>query len=180
METTNILRSGYEFIKTIALVFILSFLIRTFLIQTFVVQGKSMEPNYQNRDYLLVDKVTYRFSPPRRGHIVVFRNPENRRVDFVKRIIGLPGEIITIADNKVFINGKALEEEYLSGVKTEAFDDISEIQLSNNEYFLLGDNRENSLDSRRIGPISRADLIGHVFVRVLPPQRFSLAADPSF
>ncbi|MBI3260772.1 signal peptidase I [Candidatus Berkelbacteria bacterium] len=180
METKSILRNSYEFVKTIALVFIFSFLIRTFLVQTFVVQGKSMEPNYQNRDYLLVDKVSYRFSDPRRGHIVVFRNPENRRVDFVKRIIGLPGEAVSVADNRILINGKRLEEEYLAGVKTEAFGDSSEIQLSNNEYFLLGDNRENSLDSRRIGPISRADFIGHVFLRVLPPQRFSFAADPSF
>lgn len=180
METNNILRSGYEFIKTIALVFILSFLIRTFLVQTFVVQGKSMEPNYFNRDYLLVDKVSYRFSEPRRGQIVVFRNPENRRVDFVKRVIGLPGEAVTVSDGRVSVNGRLLEEHYLSGVKTEAFDEIAEVQLGESEYFVMGDNRENSLDSRRIGPISRADFIGRVFVRVLPPQRFSLAATPSF
>lgn len=180
MEAIKILRSGYEFIKTIALVFILSFLIRTFLVQTFVVQGKSMEPTYRNRDYLLVDKVSYRFSEPRRGQIAVFHNPENRRVDFVKRIIGLPGETIAISDGKVLINDNLLKEQYLSGIKTEAFDEISEIRLSENEYFVMGDNRENSLDSRRIGPISRDDLIGHVFVRVLPAQRFSLAADPNF
>lgn len=180
METKNILRSGYEFLKTIALVFILSFLIRTFLVQTFVVQGKSMEPNYFNRDYLLVDKVSYRFSQPKRGQIVVFRNPENRRVDFVKRIIGLPGETIAIKDGKVLINDAELEERYLSGAKTEAFGETSKIQLGGAEYFMMGDNRDNSLDSRRIGPIRRADLVGHVFVRVLPPQRFSLAADPSF
>lgn len=180
METKIILRSSYEFVKTIALVFILSFLIRTFLIQTFVVQGKSMEPNYLDHDYLLVDKVSYRFSSPKRGQIVVFRNPENRRVDFVKRIIGLPGETMTISDGSVLVNGKLIEEQYLSGVKTEAFGETSQVKLSESEYFVMGDNRDNSLDSRRIGPISRSDLIGHVFVRVLPPQRFSLASTPSF
>ncbi len=180
METKSILRNSYEFVKTIALVFILSFLIRTFLVQTFVVQGKSMEPNYLNRDYLLVDKVSYRFSPPRRGQIVVFRNPENRRVDFVKRVIGLPGDTVMLKDGRVLVNGNVLKEDYLSGVKTEAFSEISHLELGANEYFMMGDNRENSLDSRRIGPISRSDFIGHVFVRVLPPQRFSLAATPNF
>lgn len=148
--------------------------------QTFVVQGKSMEPNFFNRDYLLVDKISYRFSEPRRGQIVVFRNPENRRVDFVKRIIGLPKEKVTISGGAVAINGTPVKESYLSSTMAEAETEPFEVNLAAQEYFMLGDNRENSLDSRRIGAVRGSDIVGRVFVRVLPLDRFELAREPSY
>lgn len=148
--------------------------------QTFVVQGKSMEPNFFNRDYLLVDKISYRFSEPHRGQIVVFRNPENRRVDFVKRIIGLPKEKVTIREGTITIDDSQLKEPYLSSTVAESEAEPLEVTLADQEYFMLGDNRENSLDSRRIGAIGKHDIVGRVFVRVLPLDRFELAREPSY
>jgi len=179
MDPKPFLKNLYELAKNIALVLILSFLIRTIIVQTFVVQGKSMEPNYFNRDYLLVEKISYRLAPPRRGQIVVFRNPENRRVDFVKRLIGLPEERVEFSGGNLKINGEPVDEPYLANLNQASEPDF-EIELGQNQYFVLGDNRANSLDSRRIGPISKQDLIGRVFVRVLPLTRFGLAAAPNY
>ncbi len=164
----------FELVKTIALVLVLSFLIRTFLLQTFVVQGKSMEPNFYNRDYLLVDKLSYRVTQPKRGQIVVFRDPENRKIDFVKRIIGLPGERIRITNSTVFVNDKSLQEPYLEGHATQADTPDFNITLSDHQFFVMGDNRENSLDSRRIGPIEGSDILGRVFLRAFPLDRLTL------
>src|SRR5690606_17051105 len=131
----------------------------------FYVKGASMEPNFYDHEYLIIDELSYRFRDPMRGEIVVFRYPRDPREYFIKRVVGLPGETVEITDGKVIIsnaqypNGLELEEEYLDGVPT---DGKKKITLGADEYFVLGDNRDESLDSRAFGPLTRDHIVGRV------------------
>ena len=150
--------------------------VRYFLIQPFYVKGASMEPNYHNNEYLIINEIAYRLRDPMRGEIVVFRYPRNPREFFIKRVIGLPGETIEVTGGKVILfntehpNGLTLEEDYLGDVGTYGKDRVT---LGEQEYFVMGDNREESLDSRSFGAIHRSDVIGRVWVRGLPLSRIS-------
>jgi signal peptidase I len=139
-----------------------------------------MEPNFEDGDYLIIDEITYRFREPKRGEVVVFKNPMNERQRFIKRIIGLPGETIEISDGKIFIsNGekKVLNEPYLNSSFT--FGDIK-ITLGSDEFFVLGDNRQFSLDSRRFGPIKKKEIVGRVFLRLWPIYSFAKIEAPAY
>ena len=139
------------------------FIIRTFVAQPFLVSGASMEPNFQDGNYLIIDEVTYRFREPERGEVVVFRYPKDPSTYFIKRIIGLPGER-AVVDNgavKVYKGSKVLFEE---GGTSGSVD----ITLGANQYFVLGDNRYNSFDSRSWGAVSKKYLVGIARVRVFP------------
>jgi len=145
--------------------------IRYFIFQPFVVKGASMEPNFFNSDYLIVDEISYRFRPPERGEVVVFRYPGNPSQRFIKRIIGLPGETIKINQGRILIskNGQSWildETSYLS----ETFLPLKNLELSlkQDEYFVLGDNRAHSFDSEDWGPLPRNYIIGRVVFRALP------------
>lgn len=160
------------------------FLIRSFLIQPFLVSGSSMVPNFSDGDYLLIDELTYRFREPRRGEVVVFRSPENFSTFFIKRIIGLPGEKVDIENGKIFIVEKnktekfLLEESYiLSNVLTKGGVGLG---LGGEEYFLLGDNRSYSFDSRSWGPLRRENIIGLVRLRLWPVSDFQAFAAPAY
>jgi signal peptidase I len=173
----SFLRFIYEFIKTIAFILLVFFLLRYFLIQPFIVDGNSMEPNFHDKEYLLVDKISYKFKEPKRGDTVIFQ-PPNISVFFIKRIIGLPGEKVVIENGKVFIynkqnpSGVLLSEPYLSpNGKTEG--DTFTI-LQEGQYYLLGDNRENSSDSRDFGPLPKQKIVGRVFITVFPISEFGL------
>jgi signal peptidase I len=152
-----------EILQTVFLALLIVLPIRLFIFQPFIVKGESMEPTFKESDYLIIDEITYRFREPKRGEVVVFKNPMNERQRFIKRIIGLPGEKIEIVDGKIFIsNGekKILNEPYLNFSFTSG--DI-QITLGSDEYFVLGDNRQFSLDSRRFGPIKKKEIVGRVF-----------------
>lgn len=145
----------------IILIFLLP--IRLFVFEPFFVKGSSMEPNYYSFDYLLVDKLTYRFINPQRGDVIVFHPPFDNKIYYIKRIIGLPGEKVVIKDSKIFIynsehpEGFELKEDYLKNHYTNG---NKEIILGQDEYFVLGDNREVSSDSRSWGPVKRERIIG--------------------
>lgn len=142
------------------------FIIYGFIAQPFLVHGASMEPNFSNGDYLLVDEITYKFKSPARGEVIVFRNPRNESEFYIKRVIGLPGEEVDIKNNKVFINGVELKEEYLpEGLK---FNGDSSFNLNYDEYFVMGDNRPQSYDSRSWGPLKQNEIIGAARLRFLP------------
>ncbi len=142
------------------------FIIYGFIAQPFLVQGASMEPNFSNGDYLLVDEITYKFKAPARGEVIVFKNPRNESEFYIKRVIGLPGEKVDIKNNKVFINGVELEEKYLpEGLK---FNGDSSFNLNYDEYFVMGDNRPQSYDSRSWGPLKQNEIIGAARLRFLP------------
>lgn len=157
--------------------------IRYFLIQPFYVKGASMEPNFYDHEYLIIDELTYRFREPIRGEIVVFRYPNDPSQYFIKRVIGLPGETVEVSKGEVMIyngehpNGMVLDEEYLSGVRTDGKEKVT---LGTDEYYVLGDNRDESLDSRSFGPVMITDIVGRVWVRGLPVSRVGTFPVPEY
>ena len=156
-------------------VFILAVLIVTFVGQRTVVDGSSMSPTLSDKDNLIVDKISYRFSDPKRFDVVVFPYQHAKRTYYIKRIIGLPGEEVFIdADGNIYINGEILEEDYGAETILNPGRADTPIQLGPDEYFVMGDNRNNSSDSRdyMVGNVNRKDLIGRAFVRIYPFKDF--------
>lgn len=150
--------------------------IRVFVISPFVVDGDSMHPTFDNLDYLIVDELVYRFKSPERGDVIVFRYPNNPSVFYIKRVIGLPGETISITRGAVTVLAKdgsrtTLAEPY---VVSEDATYTRDVKLGIDEYFVLGDNRPNSSDSRIWGPLPRKDVIGRVDARLLPFSEIGL------
>jgi signal peptidase I len=152
-------------IEILLLLVIVVLPIRFFLFEPFLVKGESMEPNFHNFDYLIVDKLTYHLREPQRGEVIVFRPPFEERVYYIKRIIGLPLEKLIIEESKITIfnkehpQGFVLNEPYLQNHYTAG---KIEINLGPDEYFVLGDNREVSYDSRKWGPVKRERIVGRV------------------
>lgn len=155
--------SFFDTLKALFLSLLIVLPIRFFIFQPFMVQGASMEPNFSSGDYLIVDEISFRFRQPERGEVIVFKYPVNPSQKFIKRIIGLPGETVEIKDGKVYINGKLLPESYLSFAIT--FPNLK-FTLKENEYFVLGDNRTASLDSRVFGAVKREEIIGRALIKV--------------
>lgn len=167
----TIFKITISFIKNIALVFILAFLIKYFLVQTFLVDGVSMMPNYKDNDFVIVDKMSYKFREPKYGEVIVFKPNINNDVSYIKRIIGLPGDKIEIKTGHIYVNSTEVKEPYLNGDQTfieNKIDYLFSKTLSTDEYFVLGDNRNNSQDSRSIGPIDRENITGRVFIVIYP------------
>ncbi len=159
----------------LAVVFALTMLIIEFVVQRTVVSGESMMYTLQDEDSLLVDKISYRFSDPERFDIVIFPYPSDPEECFIKRIIGLPGETIQIDDEgKIWIDGEILEENYGAEVIWDAGLASEPITLGDDEYFVMGDNRNHSMDSRdpSVGNIKRDDFIGKAFIRIYPFETF--------
>lgn len=150
-------------------------LINLFIVTINVVSGPSMEPNFYNGQYVLVDRLSYLYRTPRRGEAVVIRFPgDPEKVRYIKRVVGLPGEIISFNNGKVFINGKQLKENYLRpDTFTSAFNSES-VTVGPDEYFLLGDNRENSSDSRIFHAVEKRFITGLAYLILLPPNQAGL------
>jgi len=152
--------------------------VRLFLIQPFSVQGASMEPNFFDHEYLIVDEISYRLRLPERGEVVVFHYPNDPSQYFIKRVIGFPGETVEIIDGEVkiyndeFPNGRVLDETtYLDQDFTAAAQTVT---LKTEEYYLMGDNRSSSLDSRFFGPVNYNQIVGRVWVRGYPVDRWKV------
>jgi signal peptidase I len=144
--------------------------IRVFIISPFVVDGDSMHPTFQNLDYLIVDEFLYNFSAPKRGDVIVFRYPSNPSIFYIKRIIGLPGETVSINHGVVTVIKEdaskiTLDEPYIVNEDATYTKNVS---LGSEEYFVMGDNRPNSSDSRVWGPLPKKSIIGRVDLRLLP------------
>jgi len=132
-----------------------------------------MEPNFHNGDYLLIDELSYRFKEPQRGDVIVFKSPQNPSVYFIKRIIGLPHETIEVDGSVVKINGQVLDESYLGkGISARWSGTYGPKQLEENQYFVMGDNRINSFDSRHWGPLDKKAIVGLVRIRLWPVGAF--------
>lgn len=179
---SGFLSFAWELLKIALIALVIVLPIRYFLFQPFIVKGESMAPNFESGDYLIIDEISYRFSEPERGDVIVFNYPKDTSQRFIKRIIGLPGETIKIIDNEVHIikNGTdaLLKENYLpDGLRTRG---DAEVLLGNDEYFVLGDNREYSFDSRAWGIVPRKDIIGKAFLRLFPITMLSAVSQPSY
>ncbi len=161
----------WEILKIVIIALLIVVPIRYFLFQPFFVRGQSMEPNFENGDYLIVDEISYRFRSPQRGEVVVFKYPQNPSLSYIKRIVGLPGETIAIeADSVIIFNWEGSqildESDYLSpSVLTPG--DVR-VSLDEDEYFVLGDNRVSSADSRRWGFLPEENIVGRVLFRAWP------------
>ena len=160
--------------------------IRYYIFQPFIVKGQSMEPNFENGDYLIVDELSYRLRSPQRGEVIVFKYPQDPSQRYIKRIIGLPGETIEIKNGKIVIyeensEVKTLDEfTYLPSL-TQTEGNIR-TTLNKNEYFVLGDNRMgmSSYDSRRWGPLPQENIIGRALFRAWPVAAIAKIEAPAY
>jgi signal peptidase I len=173
-----------EISKIVAIALLIVIPIRYFIFQPFYVKGASMEPNFRDGDYLIIDEITYKFKAPERGEVIVFRYPNDPSQRYIKRIIGLPGETIEIEQGKIIIydedgNGQALEELAYLPASTLTPGDVL-VALEENEYFVLGDNRAASADSRRWGSLPRENIIGRALIRAWPPTAFAKIEAPAY
>lgn len=160
--------------------------IRLFIVCPFYVKGASMEPNFYDKEYLLIDEISYRFQAPQRGEVVVFRYPQDPREYFIKRIIGLPGETLKMDQGDIYLLDKSttewtkITETYLPSTDQTFALDSKELTLGPDEFFVLGDNRAHSRDSRFFGPLNRRYLVGRVMLRGLPISRAQIFKAPSY
>jgi len=175
----------WELAKIAVIAFVIVAPIRYFLFQPFIVSGASMVPNFESGDYLIVDEISYRFSDPQRGDVVVFNTdfiPGYEGQRFIKRVIGLPGETVDIKNGQVDIakNGQTtvLDEAYLpDSLKTVG--DVN-VTLKSDEYFVMGDNRNYSYDSRMWGFVQRKYIVGKALFRIFPLASLSQIANPAY
>src|SRR5713226_9023400 len=169
--------TGSSFLRELAEVVLLAVILYigiSFAVQTVHVEGLSMFATLDDNDYLIANKIDYRLHPPQRGDIIILRPPNNNSTDFIKRVIALPGERLLIRDGVVFINGHKLDEPYLP----EAWTSQANWGAANgevmpaNQYFVMGDNRNRSQDSRTFGPIGRDRIDGRAWFRIWPLNNF--------
>ena len=172
-------RKGRGILTEIAEVALLAlglYLVINFAIQTVHVIGLSMYPTVQDQDYLVAAKIDYRIHAPQRGDIIIMRDPYDASRDFIKRVIGLPGDRVLIRGGQVFINGHLLSEPYLNHEKwtqnadwpASQADGSTGVVIPSDQYFVMGDNRNHSSDSRLFGPVRRDQVEAHAWIRVLP------------
>ncbi|MEK9129792.1 MAG: signal peptidase I [Patescibacteria group bacterium] len=170
-----------EFIQIILIALAIAFLIKYFLFQPFYVKGASMEPNFYNHEYLIVNKVIYRLNNPQRGDVVVFKYPKSSNDFYIKRIIGLPEEKVKIIGKEITIynkenpNGKVFDENKFLPEQYKMEKDV-DVTLGNDEYFVLGDNRAHSFDSsaESFGSLERKFIIGKTWIRAWPFNKFTI------
>jgi len=160
-----------ETIETILWALVIALILRTFVVQAFWIPSRSMVPTLQISDRVLVAKFWYHFQEPARGQIFVFKYPVDPKRDFVKRIIGLPGDIVEIRDGFVYINGNPLSEDYVSNRDNYSMEPV---EIPPGHYFAMGDNRPNSADSRFWGFVPEDNIRGPVFFRYWPLDRIGV------
>ena len=173
----KLLEHAFKEILTFVILAVLIVLpIRLFLAQPFVVEGESMHPTFENSDYLIVDELSYHFESPQRGDVIVFRYPGDPSIFYIKRIVGLPGESVAIDHGRVTITKTdgtklTLDESYVVAEDASYF---TNTHLGAGQYFVLGDNRPNSSDSRVWGPLPANDIVGRPILRLLPPTEMQV------
>lgn len=174
----------WEVVKIVVISLIIIVPVRLYVIQPFIVEGDSMVPNFHDGEYLIVDEISYRFHQPKRGEVIVFHPPQDPKNYYIKRIIGLPGETVELREGKIYI----YNEEYPQGVRLNesnyltksSISEISKVELGTSEYYVVGDNRDNSLDSRRIGPITVESIRGRALIRAFPFKNIGILETPDY
>lgn len=168
------MKETLKFILTVAVIVIP---IRTFVAQPFIVKGPSMDPSFATGHYLIIDELSYYFTDPKRGEVIIMKYPKAPSIYFIKRVIGLPGETVTIKDGKVTIttkDGKNIELRDDFVAAKNKISDNSKTTLLDDEYFVMGDNRAESSDSRSWGPLPRDLVVGRAFLRLLPLSKIDI------
>lgn len=160
-----------ELVETVALT-LLIFLVVRFAAQSFRVDGESMEPGLHTNEFVLVDKVAYLFQSPQRGDVIVFHYPLDTSKDFIKRVVGLPGDTVSTTATQVIVDGQVLREPYISSPFN--FNGNQTWKLGADQFFVMGDNRDNSLDSRTWGPLNKSYIIGKAIIVYWPFSSWEL------
>ncbi|MAH39774.1 MAG: signal peptidase I [Dehalococcoidales bacterium] len=165
-----------EIIVTVILAVVILVLLQT-VFQTFIVVGSSMEPSFSWRQRLLVNKIVYHFHEPERGDVIVLQPVGNQNIDYIKRIISLPGDTVEVKDETVYVNDLPLDEPY---IKEPPRYTLSQTNIPDDNYFVLGDNRNNSNDSHKGWLVPRDNIVGKVWLSIWPPDEWGLAPNYSF
>lgn len=165
-----------ELVETVLLTLVIFFMIR-FAVENYRIEGFSMEPNFHDGQFLLVSKVNYLIGQPQRGDVIIFRYPLDPKKNFIKRVIGLPGEKVQIRGGKLYINGAKIPEPYPFN---RADYDWGPQTIGPDEYFVLGDNRPESSDSHAWGMLPAKDIIGKAWVSYWPPDEWSVVHDYTY
>ncbi|MEK7631952.1 MAG: signal peptidase I [Patescibacteria group bacterium] len=169
----------WEVVKVVAISLAIIIPVRYFLLQPFYVKGASMEPNYEDHEYLLIDELSFRLREPKRGEVVVFKYPNDPSQYFIKRVIGLPGDGVDVREDGVYVNGTKLDESaYLA--PSLAIGNTASTVVPSGSYFLMGDNRPASLDSRIFGPVQRNYIVGKTWIRAWPFNKLSHFSAPEY
>jgi len=173
-----------DILETVVFIGSIFIVVYLFIMQPNQVKGESMVPSFQNGDYILTSKITYKFRNYQRGDVVVFKSPKNPDIDYIKRIIGLPGDRILFKGSQVYVNNKQITEKYIAapnnlwdaGFAKEG----QEVTIPEESLFVMGDNRPHSSDSREFGLISTSSIIGHVFYRYYPADKVGVVKNPDY
>lgn len=175
-EEKGILRELLEWIVFLLIIIGVTYLIITYVGQRTKVSGQSMETTLHDGDNLIVDKISYRFREPERFEIIVFPYQHKENTYYIKRIIGLPGETVQVMEGRVYIDGEPLDEHYGNELMENAGLAEEPVTLGEDEYFVLGDNRNHSSDSREpsVGILHREDLLGRAWIRIWPLEKFGV------
>lgn len=168
-----------ELIETILLTLVIFFIIR-FAVENYKIEGYSMLPNFQDGQFLLVNKISYMIGHPQRGDVIVFHFPLNTTKNYIKRVIGLPGEKIQVKQGQVFVNDVLIDEHYPPHGLNSADYDWGPATVAADEYFVLGDNRPESSDSHYWGSVPAKDIVGKAWITYWPPQAWGFIPDYSY
>jgi signal peptidase I len=166
-----------ELVETVVLVLLVYVLVRTFLFENYRVLGHSMQPSLENDQFLMVNKLGYRLHQPKRGDIIVFWDPNSDGRKLIKRVIGLPGEVVEVREGQVLINDRLLEEPYITVPARYSHPPIA---ISQDQVFVLGDNRNNSSDSHNWGPLPRNRIVGQAWISYWPPRLWGVVSHEAY
>lgn len=174
----------FDILESIVVALAIFVVVYLFFYQPHQVKGASMEPNFHDGEYILTNKYEYRFSEPKRGDVIVFKSPQNAEIDYIKRIIGVPGDRVRLVNNHFFVNDIELKESYIAADLYTYYGSFlkegTEIVVPKNHFFVVGDNRPRSSDSREWGPIDKSAIIGKSQLRYWPFTRFGLIPKVEF
>ncbi|MBI5449483.1 signal peptidase I [Candidatus Gottesmanbacteria bacterium] len=180
----RIIAGIFDFLQGIVVFLALLVMVYLFVMSPQEINGASMEPSFYNGEFILTNKIIYKFRNPKRGEVVIFKSPKNKEIDYIKRVIGLPGDTVKLYKSALYVNGQKLEEPYLApGVYIFGGSYLAEgyeVTVPSGMYFVVGDNRPHSSDSREFGPVSKEDFIGHAILRYWPFQKVGLVATPHY
>ena len=180
----RVVAAVFDFLQGIVVILAMLVMVYLFIMSPQEINGSSMEPDFHNSEYILTNKVMYKFREPKRGDVIIFKSWSNKDVDYIKRIIGLPGDTVELQNNALYVNNQKLNEPYLAPdviIFGGSFLKEGEpIVVPPDMYFVCGDNRPHSSDSREFGPVAKDDIIGEAVLRYWPFSQFGIIPHPTY